>query len=89
MKALIETIVFSIVIVTFCAFCAWVVITGYGPKTPEQKIEHIKFRISDLPDSYVKRNLMLSLAGEYGGYSEELFSLLKPFSEMKLKEMEK
>lgn len=89
MKDFIETVVFSIVVLTFSAFCTWVVVTNYAPKTPEEKIKHIKLRISDLPDSYIKRNLMLSIAGEYGGYSEELFSLLKPFSEMKLKEMEK
>lgn len=57
--------------------------------TNEEKFNKIKTEVSNLPDSYVKRNLMLTIAGEYGGYSEELFSLLKSFSEMQLKEMEK
>ena len=57
--------------------------------TNEEKVSQIKLEVSNLPDSYIKRNLMLTIAGEYGGYSEELYLLLKPFSEMKLKEMEK
>lgn len=59
------------------------------PRTNEEKINKIKMEVSNLPESYVKRNIMLTIAGEYGGYSEELYLLLKPFSEMKLKEMEK
>jgi len=62
---------------------------GISPSTPEEKINEIVYNVENLPDSYVKRNLMLTIAGEYGGYSEDLFHLLKPFSEMNLKEMSK
>jgi len=71
------------------SFSLFLIIEFLTPSTPEEKFNEIEYNIQNLPDSYVKRNLMLTIAGEYGGYSEELYSLLKPFSEMTLKEMTK
>lgn len=79
-------VLFSILISILIFF---LIIENSQPRTNEEKVSKIKLEVNNLPDSYVKRNLMLTIAGEYGGYSEELYLLLKPFSEMKLKEIEK
>jgi len=79
-------VLFSILISILTVF---LIIENSQPRTNEEKVNKIKLEVSNLPDSYVKKNLMLTIAGEYGGYSEELYLLLKPFSEMKLREMEK
>jgi hypothetical protein len=80
-----------IVVISFIVsfFSLFLVFQCLSPFTAEEKFDEIEYNIQNLPDSYVKRNLMLTIAGEYGGYSEELYSLLKPFSEMTLKEMTK
>ena len=79
-------VLFSILISILTVF---LIIENSQPRTNEEKVNKIKLEVSNLPDSYVKKNLMLTIAGEYGGYSEELYLLLKPFSEVKLREMEK
>lgn len=91
MKSFIQ--IFLSIVATFivivCGFLLLFANEGLSPSTPEEKINEIVYNVENLPDSYVKRNLMLTIAGEYGGYSEDLFHLLKPFSEMNLKEMNK
>jgi hypothetical protein len=90
MKSFIQiflSIVATIIILTILSL--YVVYEKSIPSTSEEKINEIVYNVENLPDSYIKKNLMLTIAGEYGGYSEDLFYLLKPFSEMNLKEMNK
>jgi hypothetical protein len=89
MKSFFEILGITIFSILICILTIFLIVENSQPFTNEEKINKIKLEVSNLPDSYVKRNLMLTIAGEYGGYSEELYLLLKPFSEMKLKEIEK
>ena len=89
MKSFFEILGITIFSILIGILTIFLIVENSQPFTNEEKINKIKLEVSNLPDSYVKRNLMLTIAGEYGGYSEELYSLLKPFSEMTLKEMTK